>query len=187
MAPLVLLCYFIPGWGALLALVLYIIAAVSDYIDGYLARRYNSVSRFGAFLDPVADKILVLLVLMLLLADPEPLFSRAVLAVLAALIIMRELVQSSLRDWMSQAGRTKDVSVSGMSKTKTGFQLVGLGVMLGVQALAQLLALLEVEAELAKQLVDWLAILGLGLLTVAAVLGIISLARFLQIAFSKQV
>ncbi len=183
LAPLIPLFYFWPGWGAAVALVIYIVAALSDYYDGKLARKHNLSSAFGAFLDPVADKLLVIVALFTLLADPQPLFSRTALLILAALIILREVVQSALRDWMSQAGRSEEVAVTQMSKTKTLLQMIALGVLLGDKAAVQAFSWLDIVFDTR----GWSGVVGMVMLGGAAVIGIITLGSFLKVAFGKSV
>ena len=179
LAPLVVLCFLLPGPGPLTALLLFLLAALSDYWDGRLARTRRQTSAFGAFLDPVADKILVCATLLLLAVDPQPEVPRLLLGLLAAAIILRELVQSAMRDWMAQAGRTSEVGVTGMSKSKTAAQLIGLSFLLGHDALAWLLPQLGLMLPL-----GWIPWVGAVALAVAAALGLASLAGFLRTAFS---
>jgi CDP-diacylglycerol---glycerol-3-phosphate 3-phosphatidyltransferase len=109
----------VAGW-------LFGLAGITDYFDGYLARRLGQTSRFGAFLDPVADKLIVSTALVLLVqADP-----RMTLSLVAAIIIGREITVSALREWMSQIGARAHVAVSIFGKLKTTFQLIGIGLML---------------------------------------------------------
>ncbi|MDD5586956.1 MAG: CDP-diacylglycerol--glycerol-3-phosphate 3-phosphatidyltransferase [Alphaproteobacteria bacterium] len=121
--PAILLLLAIPyGWAAWLALILYTIASVTDWLDGYLARRDNQVSRVGQFLDPIADKLLVSAVLLMLVYNGQI----SGLTVLPALIIlMREVAVSGLREFL--AGLQVSVPVSHLAKWKTTIQLVSLG------------------------------------------------------------
>ena len=125
--PVVLALFYLP-WvhSRQLACVLYALAGGTDWLDGWLARRWNQTSRFGAFLDPVADKLLVAVCLvMLLFAEPGP-----ALAALAAIIIGREITVSALREWMAELGQRTSVAVSMVGKLKTVFQMTAIGFMI---------------------------------------------------------
>ena len=109
-----------------LATVLYAAACITDWFDGYLARRWHQETKFGAFLDPVADKLLVAVSLVMLLHDrPDPL-----LAAMVAVIVGREITVSALREWMAELGRRGRVSVGWPGKLKTGFQMTAIGMMI---------------------------------------------------------
>ncbi|MEO8465786.1 MAG: CDP-diacylglycerol--glycerol-3-phosphate 3-phosphatidyltransferase [Gammaproteobacteria bacterium] len=125
--PMVLVVFYWPApWARPAAGLLFGLAGITDYLDGYLARRLKQTSNFGAFLDPVADKLIVATALVLLVeADPRP-----VVAIAAAIIIGREITVSALREWMSQIGARSHVAVSWFGKWKTAFQIVGIGLML---------------------------------------------------------
>jgi CDP-diacylglycerol--glycerol-3-phosphate 3-phosphatidyltransferase len=126
--PAVVAClYFDRGdTGRWLALIVYTAACITDWLDGYLARRLGQTSKFGAFLDPVADKLMIAVVLVLILqADP-----RVIIALVAAIIIGREIAVSALREWMAELGARSRVAVSGIGKAKTTMQMIGLGCML---------------------------------------------------------
>ena len=102
--------------------MIFILAAVTDWLDGYLARRMQLVSALGAFLDPVADKLMVATALVLLLqADPKILMALAV-----AVIIGREIAISALREWMAEIGSRTKVAVSEIGKFKTATQMVAI-------------------------------------------------------------
>jgi len=102
------------------AMSFFAVAAITDWLDGYLARRWGATSEFGAFLDPVADKLMVAAALILLVA-----LSRAE-AYLAIIIIGREIAISALREWMAQLGRTKNVAVAFIGKVKTAAQMTAI-------------------------------------------------------------
>ncbi len=113
-------------WARPAAGLLFGFAGITDYFDGYLARRLRQTSNFGAFLDPVADKLIVSTALVLLVqADPQ-----ITLALMAAIIIGREITVSALRDWMSQIGARAHVAVSIFGKWKTTVQIIGISFML---------------------------------------------------------
>jgi len=135
--PLVVIVFMLPGfWTKPAAALLFTIAGLTDWLDGYLARKMNLTSKFGAFLDPVADKLMVATALVLILwAAPQhdlPYFPRhdIALAICSAIIIGREIVISALREWMAEIGERSQVKVTGIAKLKTIFQLVGVGAML---------------------------------------------------------
>lgn len=102
----------------------FIVAAVTDWFDGFLARRWNQTSAFGAFLDPVADKLMVAGALLVLVE-----FNR-VNAVVAFIIIGREITISALREWMAQIGASKSVAVSSIGKIKTTAQMIAIPMLL---------------------------------------------------------
>jgi CDP-diacylglycerol--glycerol-3-phosphate 3-phosphatidyltransferase len=107
-----------------LATVLFVAAAITDWLDGWLARRLGQTSAFGAFLDPVADKLIVCVALVMLVALGR------VDAIIAAIIVGRELTISALREWMAQAGARASVAVHSIGKFKTMAQLVAIPLLL---------------------------------------------------------
>ncbi|MCC7329876.1 MAG: CDP-diacylglycerol--glycerol-3-phosphate 3-phosphatidyltransferase [Gammaproteobacteria bacterium] len=125
--PAVAVVFYWPGqWSKPLSCLVFTLAGLTDLLDGYLARRLGQTSKFGAFLDPVADKLMVAVALILLVqADP-----RIVIALVAAIIIGREIAVSALREWMAELGARSRVAVSGIGKAKTTMQMIGLGAML---------------------------------------------------------
>ena len=108
----------------LVATVLFVSAAVTDWLDGYLARKLNQMSAFGAFLDPVADKLMVAAALIVLVE-----LERAA-AVVAMIIIGREIAISALREWMANIGQAKSVAVNFLGKLKTAFQMIAIPMLL---------------------------------------------------------
>ena len=152
-------------WSAPLAALVFILAAVTDWIDGYLARRLGVTTPLGAFLDPVADKLMVATALVLLVAhDPRPL-----IAVCAMVIVGREITVSALREWMSHLGARATVAVSGLGKWKTILQMTGLSLMV--------------------YRVDLLGLpiydIGVALLVIASVLTIWSMLSYLRAAWPE--
>ncbi|EIT68100.1 MULTISPECIES: CDP-diacylglycerol--glycerol-3-phosphate 3-phosphatidyltransferase [Hydrocarboniphaga] len=129
--PVVLVLFYLPiEHSRQIATLLYAAACVTDWIDGYLARKWGQTSKFGAFLDPVADKLLVTVTLIMLL-DAEVAEGRGrLLAVLVAIIIGREVTISALREWMAELGQRTSVAVGKVGKFKTIFQMVAIGMML---------------------------------------------------------
>lgn len=137
MIPLVVVFFYLPyRWASPLAAVAFIVAAITDSLDGYLARRLGQTTRLGAFLDPVADKLMVGTALILLAShDVTPLrliwFDPSILvSVTAAVIVGREITISALREWMAEIGARRKVAVSSLGKIKTIFQMTGLSMML---------------------------------------------------------
>lgn len=121
--PVFMLVFYLPfDWADGLACAIFVLAAITDLLDGYLARRLGQMSKLGAFLDPVADKLMVAVVLVLLVdQDPRPL-----MALPAAVIIGREITVSALREWMAELGARSKVAVSILGKIKTITQMVAL-------------------------------------------------------------
>ena len=132
--PILVLVYYLPSvWAGPLATALFVFAGITDWLDGYLARRLGQHSPFGAFLDPVADKLMVASALVLLLGDPELMarvISPVAFTVTAALIIGREIVVSALREWMAELGKRASVAVSLVGKGKTLTQFVAIAMLL---------------------------------------------------------
>ena len=125
--PLIVLLFFMPyHWSDPAAGLLFAAAGVTDSLDGYFARRLGQTSRLGAFLDPVADKLIVAVALVLLISKD----TRALIVLTAAVIIGREITISALREWMAEIGARRKVAVSQLGKIKTILQIVGLSMML---------------------------------------------------------
>jgi CDP-diacylglycerol--glycerol-3-phosphate 3-phosphatidyltransferase len=132
MIPVFVVVFYLPfGWARPAACFLFAAAAITDWADGYFARRMGLDSRFGAFLDPVADKLIVATALVLIVQTD----SRWFVALAAAVIIGREITISALREWMSETGVRAQVKVSRLGKTKTAFQMTGLSFMIYLQDL----------------------------------------------------
>lgn len=125
--PVLVVFFYLPvSWGREAAMVVFVLAAITDWLDGYLARRLQLVSALGAFLDPVADKLMVATALVLLVqADP-----RVSIAVAAAVIIGREIAISALREWMAEIGDRTKVAVSEIGKFKTAAQMVAISLLI---------------------------------------------------------
>lgn len=140
--PVFILVYYLPfAWAPSLATVLFVLAALTDWLDGYLARRLNQTSAFGAFLDPVADKMMVASALMLLAADPEVharVLDTHLFTVVIIIILGREITVSALREWMAELGNRASVAVSFIGKFKTGSQMLAIPFLLYRQPLAGL-------------------------------------------------
>lgn len=126
--PLLVGAYYLPSsWSYPLAAFLFGAAAVTDWFDGYLARRWNQSTPFGAFLDPVADKLIVAIALGLLIER----YDAAWMTLPALVIIGREIVISALREWMAELGKRASVAVSYIGKVKTFLQMLSIFILLG--------------------------------------------------------
>ncbi|SEL45945.1 CDP-diacylglycerol--glycerol-3-phosphate 3-phosphatidyltransferase [Halomonas daqiaonensis] len=160
--PLLVVLFYLPfAWSTLLAAALFGLAAVTDWLDGYLARRWDQSTPFGAFLDPVADKLMVAVALALLIERYEAIW----LTLPALVIIGREIVISALREWMAEMGKRGQVAVSWIGKVKTTLQMI---------ALLMLLAFTPGTL---------LALLGVVILYVAALLTLWSMFLYLKAAW----
>ncbi len=153
-----------PGAQNLLATVLFVVVALTDWADGYLARRLNMTSSFGAFLDPVADKFLVCAALLVLV------HLNRLHALVALVIIGREIAISALREWMAQIGASRSVAVHMLGKLKTVVQMVAIPFLLYD---GRLFGLIDTHL--------W----GTLLILVAAVLTIWSMVYYLQKALPE--
>jgi CDP-diacylglycerol--glycerol-3-phosphate 3-phosphatidyltransferase len=167
LVPMMVVAFYLPYRGMnLLAASLFVAGALTDWLDGYLARRFQQTSAFGAFLDPVADKISVVVALFLIVqADPTPL-----MAIVAAIIVGREVTISALREWMAGLGQRVKVGVAALGKVKTIVQMVAISVLLFQHPSFPLLPLPLYE-------------LGRWLLIVAAVLTLWSAVIYLRAAW----
>ena len=137
MIPLVVFLFFMSEpWARAATAWLFILAAITDSLDGYLARRLGQTSALGAFLDPVADKLMVAVALILLVSYDPPMLEfikfdpHTLIALTACVIVGREITISALREWMAEMGARGKVAVSSMGKLKTIFQMTGLSMML---------------------------------------------------------
>ena len=160
--------YFEQSWVSvssqnLVATVLFTAAAITDWLDGWLARKLNQISAFGAFLDPVADKLMVAAALIILVQ-----LERAD-AIVALIIIGREIAVSALREWMAQIGEAKSVAVSFMGKIKTATQMIAI-------------PLLLYHDPIGAFNPQWL---GTWLIWFAAALTLVSMAYYLKVALPQ--
>ena len=148
--------------------VIFTIAAVTDLFDGWIARKYKQMTKFGAFLDPVADKLIVCSALVLVVehfAHPNPWIKYSWILTLPALIILaREILISALREWMAELSKRAVVSVSWIGKWKTTIQMFAIAGVIWQQA-------------------DWMVYASVTLLYVAAVLTVISMIQYLHAAW----
>ncbi|WP_066570313.1 CDP-diacylglycerol--glycerol-3-phosphate 3-phosphatidyltransferase [Snodgrassella sp. CFCC 13594] len=140
-------------------------AAITDWFDGYLARKWNQTSNFGAFLDPVADKLMVAVALILLVATGRT------YALFAMIIIGREITISALREWMAQMGKRSSVAVAKIGKFKTAAQMVAI-----------FLLLLTSAPTLAP---NWIWVLGNILMLLACILTVWSMLYYLKMAVKE--
>ena len=126
--PLIVVIYYLPyGWSGPVSALVFAFAGVTDWFDGYLARKLGQESRFGAFLDPVADKLMVAAVLVMVAAEAQ---DSIWVTVPAIVIIGREIAISALREWMAEVGQRAKVAVSFVGKVKTTAQMIALGFLL---------------------------------------------------------
>jgi CDP-diacylglycerol---glycerol-3-phosphate 3-phosphatidyltransferase len=150
-------------WHKLVASAIFIFACVTDWLDGYAARKLNQCSRFGAFIDPVADKVLVTITLVMLAAS----YQSPWYVIPAAIIVAREVLVSALREWMAE-NRQRDLVAVGMAgKVKTTFQMIALVVLLATDPQGPRLI--------------WLT--GYVLINIAALLTLWSLLNYLRNAW----
>ncbi len=123
MIPVLVVFFYIDArWANWVTTGIFVVAAITDWADGYIARRFNQESPFGAFLDPVADKLMVGVALVLLVEYHSTFY----FAIPAAIIIGREITISALREWMAQIGKRTAVKVQALGKVKTTFQMIAL-------------------------------------------------------------
>jgi CDP-diacylglycerol--glycerol-3-phosphate 3-phosphatidyltransferase len=139
--PLIIVLFYLPyPWSDPAAGIVFALAGITDSLDGYLARKWEQTTRLGAFLDPVADKLIVATALVLIVSrNDQPVYdlglgfdvkSKTLLALAAIVIIGREIAVSALREWMAEIGARGKVAVSGLGKLKTILQIVGLSLLL---------------------------------------------------------
>ncbi len=121
--PIFLIIFYLPlSWSHFGAFAVFWLAAVSDALDGYLARKLNQSSAFGAFIDPVADKLMVVAALVMIVQDYQTWW----VAIPAIIMIAREVFISALREFMSSRGKRDVIAVSNMGKYKTAAQMLGI-------------------------------------------------------------
>lgn len=163
--PVFILVFYLPlPWSRGLAAAIFALASFTDWLDGYLARRLEQMSPFGAFLDPVADKLLVACSLLLLVGTKDIEY----ITIPAIVIVGREIVISALREWMAEIGSRASVTVSYIGKIKTTLQMV---------ALFLLIAFRPADS--------WWGVFGFIMLYVAAILTIWSMVIYISIAWPQ--
>ena len=172
--PLVVGVYYLPNTMMsaehrnLAAAVIFILAALTDWFDGYLARKWNQTSAFGAFLDPVADKLMVTAALLV------PVQVARLDSAIALVIVGREIAISALREWMAQIGASKSVAVNSLGKIKTACQMVAIPMLL-----------LYMPVPLGGGIVLDTRVWGLWLIYLAAVLTIWSMLYYMKLAWPQ--
>ncbi len=161
MVPLVVVVYYSPlAWANLFAAALFAIASITDWLDGYLARKLNQTSAFGAFLDPVADKLLVVVALVLLTA----IYPSVWFVLPVAIIIAREIFVSALREWMANVNQRDLVAVGYIGKVKTTVQMIAIVVLIAAT----------------PEWPQWVTALGMILIYVSAVFSLWSMITYLR-------
>ena len=161
--PVIIACYYSgAGTAHLLAAIIFTVASLTDWLDGYLARSLNQTTAFGAFLDPVADKLLICVILIMLVAEYRALM------IAAAIIISRELLISSLREWMARRELRDTVAVIFSGKLKTTIQMIAT------------IILLLADDSLPK----WVWFSGYLLLNLAALVSVWSMIHYFRNAWS---
>lgn len=161
--PVLVLLFYLPfHWSRLATAVIFALAAITDWLDGYLARKWEQTSLLGTFLDPVADKLIVAVALVLIVSEND----LPLLALPAAVIVGREIMVSALREWMAELGQRTSVAVSMVGKLKTTTQMV---------AIVALLLYVPHSGQ-------WIGKIGYVLLYVAAFLTLWSMLVYLKAA-----
>lgn len=125
--PLLVAAFYLVGsYSGFLSALIFLVAAITDWFDGWLARTLNQESEFGAFMDPVADKLIVATALVLLVAHYDNIW----ITLAAMVIIGREILVSALREWMARSGRSESVAVTIVAKFKTTLQMTAITILL---------------------------------------------------------
>jgi len=168
LVPVFVLVFYLPFKGNhVIAAIIFALASVTDWLDGYLARSLKQSSVFGSFFDPVVDKIIVVTALILVVGEIQLPY----LALPAAVIIGRELIVSALREWMAELGKRAHVAVGSIGKIKTAMQMVAITLLLLYKP--------TITASI------WFGKAGYVLLCIAAVLTLWSMILYLQAAWSE--
>lgn len=156
--PLFIVAFYLPiQYSAEITTLIFFIASITDWFDGYLARKWNQTTRLGAFLDPVADKVLVAIALVSVVEYYHTWW----ISIPAGIMIAREIIISALREWMAELGERASVAVSIWGKVKTTAQMLALGGLLWRQA-------------------PWMEYTAFALLYIAAILTIWSMLQYLK-------
>ncbi|MCT8540310.1 CDP-diacylglycerol--glycerol-3-phosphate 3-phosphatidyltransferase [Glaesserella parasuis] len=156
--PLFIVWFYLPiQYSAEITTLIFFIASITDWFDGYLARKWNQTTRLGAFLDPVADKVLVAIALVSVVEYYHTWW----ITIPAGIMIAREIIISALREWMAELGECASVAVSIWGKVKTTAQMLALGGLLWRQA-------------------PWMEYTAFALLYIAAILTIWSMLQYLK-------
>ncbi|MBM7038446.1 CDP-diacylglycerol--glycerol-3-phosphate 3-phosphatidyltransferase [Vibrio ulleungensis] len=158
--PVFVVAFYLPyPWADLLAAMIFLFAGATDWLDGYLARKLNQTSRFGAFLDPVADKVMVAAALLLITEH----YASIWITIPAMTMIGREIIISALREWMAELGKRSAVAVSWVGKVKTVSQMFALWVLIW-------------------RYDEWMVWVGFGALYIATILTYWSMFQYLAAA-----
>lgn len=166
--PILLIAYFWGGEsGSTIATGIFILAAITDWLDGYLARKWDAATPLGAFIDPVADKLLVGVALLLILQQ----IPRWYILIPVIIIIGREIAISALREWMAEKGERNAVKVSSMGKFKTAFQMLAIACLIFDHTGGNSLFGLPIFE------------IGIALLYIAAALTFVSMVQYMQSAW----
>lgn len=156
--PLFIVSFYLPiQYSAEITTLIFFIASITDWFDGYLARKWNQTTHLGAFLDPVADKVLVAIALVSVVEYYHTWW----ITIPAGIMIAREIIISALREWMAELGERASVAVSIWGKVKTTAQMLALGGLLWRQA-------------------PWMEYTAFALLYIAAILTIWSMLQYLK-------
>lgn len=159
--PILIVIFYLPyDWTPFACALIFFIAGFTDALDGYLARVLNQSTRFGAFLDPVADKMMVVVAFVLLVESYDSIW----MSIPAMFMIMREIIVSALREWMAEIGKRHQVSVSMIGKFKTTAQM-----------LSMIFLLWHVN--------EWIVAIGFLLLYVSLILSLVSMLIYLNAAW----
>ncbi len=162
--PAIVVVFYLPfAHSHLCAAIIFVLAAATDWLDGFLARTLNQTTKFGAFLDPVADKLVVAVALVIIVGELGSVY----VAIPAAIIVGREIIVSALREWMAELGKRTSVKVGQIGKIKTAVQMLSLIILLLYRPHYFL----------------WLKAAGIILLYVAAALTLWSMIMYLKAAW----
>jgi CDP-diacylglycerol--glycerol-3-phosphate 3-phosphatidyltransferase len=178
--PFLVFVFYLPvTWGHTAAAIIFAFASVTDWLDGYLARSLKQSTKLGAFLDPVADKLMVSIALVLIVGEPQfQYFSLssgdysipiAMITIPAAIIVSREIIVSALREWMAEIGKRTSIAVSHLGKIKTTVQMISLIILLFCNPRTN----------------PYIAIFGYVLLYIAAVLTMWSMVIYIKAAWPE--
>ena len=164
--PIFVLVWYMPGqWHHGACAAIFMLACFTDWLDGYLARYLQQISALGRFLDPVADKLVVAVALVLLVSEPHMPY----LAIPAAVIVGREIIISALREWMAELGKRAHVAVSYVGKVKTTLQMLALTLLIAYHPGSG----------------SYFGVLGYLLLYVAAGLTLWTMCMYLRVAWPE--
>lgn len=159
LTPFLLLIFYLPfNWAPFCCMIIFMFASLTDWFDGFLARKWNQKTDFGAFLDPVADKIMVTVILILITEH----FHYWIITLPTVVVIIREILISALRTWMAITGKKKQISVLWVGKLKTTAQILALSILI-----------------LRNNYI--ISIIGITALYISALLAVLSLLKYLNL------